>query len=183
MDNITIPIDSVVENGLLINEYLVLYNIANGESITGLIECGVQTLTELEKKGFIKLIGSQIHLREKSLIFFAINDDLFLQWLEIYPTMVKRRHGGKRALSPASADTILGKRLEKKWRSIFKRDIEAQQQAIRVLELQVKDMNKSGDLEYMVEAARWLNEGYHEKYSYLLDSDTGPNLYENEDYM
>ena len=41
----------------------------------------------------------------------------------------------------------------------------------------------SGDLEYMVEAARWLNEGYHEKYSYLLDNDTGTNKYENEDYM
>ena len=35
----------------------------------------------------------------------------------------------------------------------------------------------------MVEATRWLNEGYHEKYSYLIDQDKGDNLYENEDYM
>ena len=66
---------------------------------------------------------------------------------------------------------------------IFKKDTGKQRQAIDVLALQVKDMKRSGDLEYMVEAARWLNEGYHEKYSYLLESNTNNNKYENEDYM
>lgn len=78
---------------------------------------------------------------------------------------------------------MLGKRLKKKWNSIFKKNIEAEEKAIKVLQLQVKQMEKSGDLEYMVEATRWLNEGYHEKYSYLLDQDTGANKYEDEDYL
>lgn len=183
MDNITLPIDNIVENGLSISEYLVLYDISNGYIISGLIDNSVTTLVSLEKKGFVKLSNEQVFLREKASIFFAVNDDYFVQWLEIYPTMVKKKYGGKRALSPASADTILGKRLSKKWKQVFKKDIEAQKKAIKVLELEVLDKTKSGDLEYMVEATRWLNEGYHEKYSYLLDQDTGTNQYENEDYM
>ena len=36
----------------------------------------------------------------------------------------------------------------------------------------------------MVEARRWLNEGYHEKYSFLVDDGIVPeNKYSNEDYM
>jgi hypothetical protein len=31
---------------------------------------------------------------------------------------------------------------------------------------------KSDDLEYMVEATRWLNGGYHEKMEYLLEEKT-----------
>ena len=41
---------------------------------------------------------------------------------------------------------------------------------------------KSGELEFMVEATRWLNEGYHEKYSFLLEEDVH-EAYSNEDYM
>tara|TARA_R100000541_G_scaffold13397_1_gene22365 strand:+ start:3812 stop:4363 length:552 start_codon:yes stop_codon:yes gene_type:complete len=183
MDDITIPIDDIVKNGLSINEYLLLYNINNRYPISGLIDSGLNSLVALERKGFIKLSDNDIFLRDKSTVFFAEDEDYFINWIEKYPTMVKKRHGGKRALSPASADTILGKRLKKKWLSIFKKDIEKQKLAIKVLELEIKDKTKSGDLEYMVEASRWLNEGYHEKYSYLVDEEKPQNHYENEDYM
>ena len=106
-----------------------------------------------------------------------------MKWLKAYPTSVKKKFGGNRALSPADPDTILGQKLRKKWEQIFKKDVKKQEDAIRVLELEVKDKTKSGDLEYMVEATRWLNEGFHEKYSYLLDQDRGDNMYANEDYM
>ena len=124
-----------------------------------------------------------IILRDKASVFFADESDLFIKWLRTYPTSVKKKHGGNRALSPADEKTILGEKLRKKWDQIFRKDTQKQQLAIRVLELEVKDKTKSGDLEYMVEATRWLNEGYHEKYSYLLDQDTGDNKYANEDYM
>jgi len=183
MDNITIPIDDIVKNGLSINEYLLLYNTANGSKISGLIDVSLSSLVSLESKGFIKISDDQIFLREKASIFFTQEDSLFLKWLETYPTMVKTGYGRKRALSPASIDTILGKRLERKWNIIFKNNVEEQQRAIKVLELQIKDMGKTSEMEYFVEAARWLNEGYHEKYSYLLDSDVAEELYSNEDYM
>tara|TARA_R110002074_G_scaffold119628_3_gene252888 strand:+ start:3340 stop:3891 length:552 start_codon:yes stop_codon:yes gene_type:complete len=183
MDNVVLPIDDIVKNGLSINEYLILYSIANNNALSGIIDSDVIALVSLEKKGFIKISNDQLFLRDKASVFFAEANDLFVQWLEAYPVMVKKKFGGKRALSPANPDTILGKKLSKKWKSVFKKDTEAQKQAIRVLELEVIEKTKSGDLEYMVEAARWLNEGYHEKYSYLLDNDTGTNKYENEDYM
>lgn len=183
MDNIILPIDDIVKNNVSINEYLILYNIANGFVISGLLDTSLEILVRLERKGFIKITPDGLHLREAASVFFVVNDDLFSAWLKAYPTKVTKRYGGNRALSPASKDTILGKKLEKKWKMIFKKDIKAQEKAIRVLELEVKDKTRSGDLEYMVEAARWLNEGYHEKYSYLLDNDNGNNKYENEDYL
>ncbi len=183
LDNITLPIDDIVKNDISINEYLLLYNVANNNVISGLLNNILQSLVSLEKKGFIKIMDEQIFLREKAAVFFADDSDLFLKWLATYPTTVKRKFGGKRALSPASVDTILGKRLQRKWQIVFKKDIEAQKKAIRVLELQIKEDTKSGSLEYFVEATRWLNEGYHEKYSYLIEQDTGENLYANEDYL
>ena len=183
MDDITIPVDKVVKHGLNITEYLLLYNIATGFTISKLLTNSMKPLISLEEKGFIKMSDGNTYLRSKANVFFSVDEDLFTEWLNTYPTMVMRRHGGRRALSPVGASTILGKKLRAKWDRIFKKDAGKQRQAIRVLELQVKDTKRSGDLEYMVEAARWLNEGYHEKYSYLLDNDTGNNQYENEDYM
>jgi hypothetical protein len=183
MDNITLPIGDILKNKISINEYLILYNIANGLVITGILDTSLESLTELESKGFIKISKEGLFLREKASVFFVIDDDLFIKWLRTYPTSVRKKHGGQRALSPASHKTMLGEKLRKKWELIFRNNTQKQEIAIRVLELEVKDKTKSGDLEYMVEAARWLNEGYHEKYSYLLETDTGNNKYENEDYM
>lgn len=183
MNNISLPIDDIIKNDISINEYLLLYNIANGFIISGLLDTGLDTLTMLERKGFIKIIDDELHLREKASIFFVVNDDLFSVWLKTYPTSVKKRFGGQRALSPASKNTILGKKLEKKWNMIFKKDIMKQKEAIRVLELYISDLKKSGDLEYAVEATRFLNEGYHEKYSYLLDEEKVSSQYNDEDYL
>jgi hypothetical protein len=183
MDDITIPVGKIVENKMSINEYLILYNIANGLVITGVLDTSLESLSRLESKGFIKISNDGVFLRDKASVFFAINDDLFIKWLREYPTSVQKSHGGNRALSPASADTILGTKLRKKWDLIFKKNILKQELAIRVLKLEVLDKTKSGDLEYMVEAARWLNDGYHEKYAYLLDQEKSENKYSNEDYM
>jgi len=183
IEDITLPIADIVKNNITINDYLILYNIANGFVISGLLDTSLETLTKLEKKGYIKIAPDGLHLREMSSAFFVVNEDLFSVWLRAYPTSVKKRFGGNRALSPASPNTILGKKLKQKWDRIFKKDIKKQQLAIKVLELEVKDKTRSGDLEYMVEAARWLNEGYHEKYSYLLDEERASSQYDNEDYM
>ena len=186
MDDITLPMDSIKENGLTINEYMLLYDIVNQYSISKFLNAKdiLPTLTSLEGKGFVKFINNEVFLRDKASALFTKRGDLFVRWLEIYPTSVKKRHGGKRALSPGSADTILGKKLSVKWKSVFKGDIAAQEKAIQVLEIEVKDKTKSGDLEYMVEASRWLNEGYHEKYSFLVDDGIVPeNNYSNEDYL
>lgn len=184
MDNFTIPIKTIVENGLNINEYIVLFNISNNYSISHLIDTPIDTLLSLEKKGFIKLTSdNKITVRESGLKLFRKDNDIFVEWLEEYPTSVVTKYGRKRALSPAKADTILAKRLYVKWKNIFKNNVEEQKKAVQVLRMQVENMRKSHDLEYMVEATRWLNEGFHEKYEYLLDEGSSPIDYRAEDYL
>jgi len=48
MDDITIPLDKVVKNGLNITEYLSLYNIASGYTISTLLVDPVKSLISLE---------------------------------------------------------------------------------------------------------------------------------------
>jgi hypothetical protein len=125
-----------------------------------------------------------VFIRDKAEVFFSIKKDKFDEWLQIYPTTVKKRFGGSRALSPADSNTILGRKLKIKWNKIFKKNTEAEEKAIKVLQLQIKQMEKSGDLQFMVEATRWLNEGYHQKYEYLIDEEyTKGSRYESEDYL
>ena len=130
-------------------------------------------------------------MRHKTDDLFSTKEDFFLKWLLSYPIKVNKSHGGTRALSPASDETILGKKLRAKWVKIFKGNPEGEKDAIKVLDAEVLMRKKSGDLEYMVEAARWLNEGYHEKNSYLISEpeegavpEVGSTNYNNEeDYM
>ena len=182
MEEIQLPILIIKEKKLTINEYLVLYNIVNNYVISDYLENVNSSIISLEKKGFIKIKNNTLFLREKANELFNPEEDLFEVWLNIYPTMVKKRNGGKRALSPSKVNTVLGRRLKKKWDMIFKKDIKSMQNAIEVLKCMIKNMEKSGDLEFMVEATRWLNEGYHEKYSFLLEEDVD-ETYTNEDYM
>jgi hypothetical protein len=184
MTDILIPMDDLNKKGLSINEYLILYNLVNNQCISLMFDHTDKQIVRLEMKGYVKVLNQEVCIREKTVKMFGTDKDLFLTWLEIYPVRVKKtRSPGSRALSPKDANTMLGKRLRNKWSLIFKKDIKAQEEAIKVLELQLKDMKKSGDLEFMVEAARWLNEGYHEKYAYLLEESLEENVYENEDYM
>ena len=181
-NDIVIPAHDLMKSDININEYLILFNIANNFVISNMLSYDIHDIVDLENKGFIKVVDNTIHLRSKAMKFFSDEEDLFETWLKTYPVSVKKSNGGKRALSPASPDTMLGKRLKAKWKTVFRKDVEKQKTAIAVLEAQLKDMKKSGDLEYMVEATRWLNEGYHEKYAYLLEEDVDQQ-YENEDYL
>jgi hypothetical protein len=182
MKDININFKILASSNLNVNEYLALYDIVNNNEISASFDYGLKEVYSLEKKGYVKCTSNGLFLRKKAEKLFSINMEYFDQWLEIYPTRVKKRYRGSRALSPASSNTILGKNLRNKWMRIFKNNLDAQQKAILVLEAYLDDLEKAGDLEYAVEATRWLNEGYHEKYEYLLE-DNKPNDYENEDYM
>ena len=183
MTNIIIDFELLKKFKISINEYLILYDIANDFLISGSFNYNSSELVELEKKALLKLTENGIFLRGKATEIFSTKEDYFSEWINIYPTAVKKRAGGTRALSPASADTILGSRLRKKWDLIFKKDIEKQIFAIKILKAEVADKKKSGDLEYMVEAARWLNEGFHEKFSHLAEKEEAINDYSSEDWL
>ena len=172
MNKIVIDFDVLKENNLSINEYLTLYNIVCGNCIAGVFDSSQDNIDSLEKKGFIKVTSSGTVLRESAKEMFKIKEDFFLKWLNAYPIRVRKTTGGSRVLSPASDETIEGKKLRSKWKKMFKGNPKAEDKAIRVLEAEVAMRIKANDLEYMVEAARWLNGGYHEKYEYLLEEKT-----------
>lgn len=169
MERITIDLELIRKHGLTINEYLTLYNIACPGCIDNDYIPRSSDLTKLEKKGYVKIMPEGVILREKTNDFFGRKTDYFLKWLNAYPIRVRRSNGGSRVLSPASDETIEGRKLRKKWDTMFRGKPHEEEKAILVLEAEVKMRKKSNDLEFMVEAARWLNGGYHEKYAYLLE--------------
>jgi len=184
MTDIRIDFELLKKFKININEYLILYDVANEHSISGVFNYTAQELVVLEKKAMIKLTEEGIFLRGKSAELFSDKEDYFAMWLDAYPTMVKKNAGGSRSLSPSSADTILGAKLRTKWNLMFRKNIEKQKRAIEVLKAEVADKKKSGDLEYMVEAARWLNEGFHEKFEHLISEEKEvDNNYSSEDWL
>ena len=170
MDKITIDLNILKENDLNIDEYLTLYSLAFPDVIAETFSPKDESRISLEKKGFIKITLNGIILRESTRILFNIGKkDYFLEWLNKYPIRARTSRGGTRVLSPKSDETIEGKKLRKKWESMFKGDPYEEMKAIAVLEAEVAMRIKSNDLEFMVEAPRWLNGGYHEKMEYLLE--------------
>lgn len=181
--DITLPVEKIRVLGLTINEYLILYDLANDNEITNILKFTLLDLAKLESKGFIRITREGIVMRSKANRLFANGtEDLFVEWLAAYPVKVKKSGGGSRALSPSSENTMLGKALRKKWDTLFRKDTNAMLKAIKVLKLEVKMHEKAGDLEFMVEATRWLNQGYFEKYEYLIDEIGEEKERINEDF-
>tara|TARA_R110002012_G_C11549172_1_gene602276 strand:- start:532 stop:1098 length:567 start_codon:yes stop_codon:yes gene_type:complete len=175
MEKITIDFAVLSKEGLSINEYLTLYNLVCPECINNMFRHEDRDLMSIQDKGFIKITSKEIFIREKAKEMFMVKEDLFLKWLLAYPIRVMKSHGGSRVLSPKTDDTIAGKELRKKWNKIFKGNPAGELKAIEVLKAEVAMRIKANDLEFMVEANRWLNGGYHEKYEYLLDEKTDVN--------
>lgn len=134
----------------------------------------LETMKSLERAGLIKIIydedgshvprASSFKFRERGLQIFEGNKDYFLVWLNTFPMKVPGR-----VLRPASADTIAGRKLRKKWNSIFKRDLQSQQKAIKVLEAEMAMRRKDNSFKFMNAAETWLNKGNHEVYEHLLE--------------
>jgi hypothetical protein len=180
--DITLDLSRISSLGLTINEYLILYNVANNNEIFQIFNYTLEEVVALEAKGFIKILPEGIVLRARSNKLFSItSDDLFKKWLGTYPVKVSNGRGGTRAISPKDESTIVGKTLKKKWNTLFKKDIKAQEKAILVLELEIAEKTRSGEMQYMVEATKWLNQGYFEKYDYLAEDYKERQTYQDED--
>lgn len=180
--DIKIPMDLVTKFKLNINEYLILYSLSSVD-ISSMYEYEFKHLCSLEEKGYIKVTIDGIFLRKKvEEIFPRDNTDYFAEWIDHYPTSVKKKTGGTRTLSPADPDTVLGKKLRAKWNKHFGKDYNLQRKVVKILEAEVNDKKRSGDLEYMVNAERWLNGGYWELNEHLIESSIRNDRYLDEDY-
>lgn len=181
--DIVLNLELIRKEGLSINEYLILYNVVNDHQISNVFDYSIEQLVKLEEKGYLKITRDGPVLRAKAdKLFSVVSEDYFTKWLTIYPIKVENGRGGTRALSPNTENTVIGKVLRKKWTTLFKNNTDAQKQAVLVLELQLAEMKRSGDLMYMVEARRWLNEGFFEKYEYLIEEHKDRRAYDDEDH-
>lgn len=163
---IHITTDFLKKNNLTISEYLhlkVLFEHNSFQSLTGIVE--PIDFSDLQQRGFIKILNNEIVLRQKGVELFDIKDDLFLSFLNRFP--IKTPSG--RYLSPLGSYTIKSKNVEKKWNKLFGKNKFKQQRAIDVLEAELEWRKQTNQLEYMQNIETWLNQGNYENYAYLLE--------------
>jgi len=161
-------IDELDEMGLTFTEYLILFSIYN-QVIYKNIQINEKVYEKLENKGYIEKEGDNYLLLEKGFDFFAPKDDLFEEFITIFPTrVVVPLNGSVRILSPASANTVAGKKLRKKWDTTTKGKIKFQRHVIDCLKAEIENRTATNNLQWMRNAETWLNNGTWEDYAYLL---------------
>lgn len=178
-DIFKIKLSDLKENKLNLQEYLTLrylYHKKHGDWELLIESFGPISsifMNSLESKGFIKICkdvgdcsnaSEFFELREKANVLFEETTDYFLTWLGTFP--IKTPSG--RYLSTSSDDTIMGKKLRKKWKALFKNNSLQMAHAIEVLEAEMDWRRRNGKFEFMHNAETWLNQGDFEKYEYLL---------------
>lgn len=178
-DIFKIKLSDLKKHNLNLQEYLTLrylYHKKHGDWEILIESFGPVSsifINSLESKGYIKIckdiddcskVGELFELREKANQLFEETTDYFLKWLTMFP--IKTPSG--RYLSTTSDDTILGKKLRKKWKALFKNNTLMMQHVIDVLEAEMEWRRKNGKFEFMHNIETWLNQGDFEKYEYLL---------------
>ena len=173
---IRIDTEILSTNDLTISEYLYLKLIyeENDDKVVYQVIDRVDD-DSLQARGYIRILEGQIILREKGLELFE-GKDLFLKFMTMFP--IKAPSG--RFLSPLRSGTLSYKKLEKKWKSLFKGKPHLQQQALDVLEAELTWRRKSGSMEYIHNMETWLNQGDYDNYAYLLDEKKDENY---KDFM
>lgn len=160
----------IKKEGLTFIEYLTLVAVyqkkTNSKDVFegNLGSIYTKDVLSLQAKGYIKVIGKEIELRNKSRKFFEGDRDPFLVWFNTFP--IKTPSG--RYLRPSSDDTIKGKSIRKKWSKHFLNKPLEQKKALAVLEAEMNWRKEKNSLEYMHNAETWLNQGDWQVYDYLI---------------
>lgn len=170
-----IDIEQIKKHNLSIIDYVHLkffYHSKNGTETEYVENFGYVDSADLSgygMTGWIKIIQNDdgsvdFELRDKLRNLFEGKKDLFLTFLSNFP--IKTPSG--RYLGTKDENTIKGKKLRKKWNSLFKNNSLAAEKAIKVLDAEMEWRRKTGKFEFMHNAETWLNQGDFENYEYLL---------------
>ena len=177
--------DILAKHSLLVNEFLLLKSIYHKLYLKEdylslhLLFAGKTAyqiaITSLVSKDFIKISDNfdyefdndfnNVFLKSSSMDLFRNEKDLFLEFLVKFP--IKTPSG--RILSPVNDDTILGKKIRKKWNILFRGNATKEKKAIAVLEAELQWRKDTNSLEFMNNAYTWLNQGNFESYAYLIE--------------
>ena len=168
-----IGVDEIKDWGLLVAEYLVLFQIYHNANIKHLT-IDSEVYENLEKREYMRKREDTWVLLGKGLDIFEPKEDLFDTFIQTFPTRVQVGIGETRVLSPASSDTSSGKKLRRKWNHITKGKPDTQQHIIRCLEKEVQLREREGKLMWMRSIEPWLNNYTWEDYEYLLSETIEP---------
>ena len=161
-------LDELDSKGLTFTEYLILFSIYNSIRYRNIV-FNEKVYDLLIEKDYIKVKDDYYELTNKGFDFFAPKSDLFDKFITTFPTrVVDPLSGAIRILSPATSDTIAGKKLRKKWDSITKGNSSMQEHIINCLLAEIKLRQKANNLQFMRNAETWLNNGTWEDYEFYI---------------
>jgi hypothetical protein len=166
---------------LSFTEYLVLWGLHEGVRY-GKITIDQSIYDNLLAHGHIMIDeDGKYKLLQSGVEIFEPTRSNFSDFISIFPTRVSSPIGEVRVLSPASSNTVVGKRLLKKWLSITHAKPEIETKIIKCLQEEIDLRRKNGTLHFMRNAETWLNKATWEDYEYLLEQpikETGTKINE-----
>jgi hypothetical protein len=170
MPEFRISTEELIDRNMCLTQYLIMWGLYYERAIRGLLVTD-EIYETLLKREFIVPIGSKYSLTDKGRAVFETvsnEDDIFDEFLEVFPTRVTDATGLTRTLSPASSSSILGRKMKVKWRTITKNKLEIQKHIIACLQAEVNMRKSTGALYWMRNMEAWLNKGTWQDYEYLL---------------
>lgn len=167
MESIHIDFNMMEQRGWNINLYLTALKaylfLVLKEDIP--YKASRSDLDILEKEGLVTIDDSEGNLEAtEALVELFESNDAFDTFYNLYPHIVTSVVGEKRILRSATTDTILGKKIRKKWDRITKGNPKIESEIISGLNKEIIDRTNSGNLFYMQLIETWLNNGTWEKY-------------------
>lgn len=170
-----ITIEELKNKGLSLTQYIFIWGLYNQVKVKYL-DMQEEGLSDLIHRLYITKNGEEYILLENSMELFEPTTGLFEEFIKLFPTRVANISGQSRVLSPASIDSIVGKKMKSKFYRITKNNREFQKHVIRCLECELNLRKKEGSLFYMRNVEAWLNKATWEDYEYLLEKPKEENI-------
>src|SRR6478609_6301843 len=130
IDIINIDKNELILNELSVGEYLYLSEMNKNGSINILDNSIIGPINyySLEQKGFIKIMETQVVVRQKTRELFETKVDNFQRFINTFP--IKTPKG--RYLSPKNLEGVAVNTLRKKWKALFKENKATEDHVISV---------------------------------------------------
>lgn len=166
---IRINLDELEKKKLSVAQYLFMWSIYFDTMIRDRENLLPDALADLISRRLIVKKAGEWYLLDTAAKMFESNNELFDEFIKLFPTRVAAPNGAVRVLSPASADTVTGKKIKKKWDTITKGSKDLKEHIMRCLEAEIRMRTNTGSLHYMRNIDTWITNGTWEDYEYLLE--------------
>jgi len=179
MDTIVIDLKLLKNLDLNVNEYLTLlkmHGLGEGGPSPFPFSSSDRIIKRLVEKHWITSTSSEeytgtaleLEFTEKATRLFD-QEDLFQEFLELFPTRVPNGLGGFRPTSPSSIQAKSAQIAKGLWMKHVGKGVGRQREVIEALRKEVAHRNKDGSLQYMNNMQAWLRQGKWEDWINIPD--------------